>query len=154
MGLLLATKLGTYSGQKHTLDSAAGNIVLDSLGAAAIDLAADTVGGSQNFLHVTLEGLGEGLELHDTGDLDDLIEGYRLGVLDVLLLLAVSRGLLQGLNDQGGGGGNDGDSGLTVLDGELNGDTEALLLVEKKNLGQPAIPLPLRIRGFSIPSRQ
>lgn len=111
---------------------------MDSLGAAAIDLAADTVGSSQNLLHVTLEGLGEGLELHHTGNLDNLIEGYRLGVLDVLLLLAVPRGLLQSLDNQSGGRGNDGDGGLTVLDGELDGDTEALLLIGGKILGQSA----------------
>lgn len=119
--------------ERRTVNRTGGDIVLDGLGAAAIDLAADTVGSSQNLLHVTLKRLGEGLELHHTGDLDNLIEGYRLGVLDVLLLLAVPRGLLQGLDDQGGGGGNDGDSGLTVLDGELDGDAEALLLVGRKN---------------------
>ena len=121
---------------------------MDSLGAAAIDLAADTVGGSENLLHVALEGLGEGLELHHTGDLDDLIKGHRLGVLDVLLLLAVSRGLLDGLDDQGGGGGNDGDSGLTVLDGELDGDAEALLLVGRKKLGSACYSLPIAHSRF------
>jgi hypothetical protein len=47
-------------------------------------------------------------------------------MLDVLLLLAVARGLLEGLDDERGGGRDDGDSGLTVLDGELDGDAEAL----------------------------
>lgn len=49
-----------------------------------------------------------------------------LGVLDVLLLLAVTRGLLEGLDDQGRGRGNDRDSSLTVLDGELDSNTETL----------------------------
>jgi hypothetical protein len=47
-------------------------------------------------------------------------------VLDVLLLLAVTRRLLEGLDDKGRGGGNNGDSGLTVLDGQADGDTETL----------------------------
>ena len=47
-------------------------------------------------------------------------------MLDVLLLLAVSGRLLKGLDDEGGSGGNDGDGGLTVLDGQLDSDTETL----------------------------
>ena len=47
-------------------------------------------------------------------------------MLDVLLLLAVSGRLLKGLDDEGGSGGNDGDGGLTVLDGELHGDAKTL----------------------------
>ena len=47
-------------------------------------------------------------------------------MLDVLLLLAVSGRLLEGLDDEGGGRGDDGDGGLAVLDGELDGDAEAL----------------------------
>jgi hypothetical protein len=47
-------------------------------------------------------------------------------VLHVLLLLAVSDGLLEGTDDEGRGGGNDGADGLTVLDGELDGDLETL----------------------------
>jgi hypothetical protein len=47
-------------------------------------------------------------------------------VLDVLLLLAVARWLLEGLDDQRRGRGDDRDSGLTVLDGELDGDSQTL----------------------------
>jgi hypothetical protein len=49
-------------------------------------------------------------------------------VLDVLLLLAVSWGLLESLDDEGRCGGNDGNGGLSVLDGETDGDTETFLL--------------------------
>ena len=52
----------------------------------------------------------------------DLIKRDALGVLDVLLLLAVTGRLLEGLDDEGRGGGNDGDGGLTVLDGQLDSD--------------------------------
>ena len=63
---------------------------------------------------------------HGAADLDDLVERDGLGVLDVLLLFAVTRGLLEGLDDQGRGGGHDRDSGLTVLDGQADSDAETL----------------------------
>jgi hypothetical protein len=44
----------------------------------------------------------------------------------VLLLLAVTRGLLKSSDDQGRGRGNNRDLSLTVLDGQLNSDTETL----------------------------
>lgn len=47
-------------------------------------------------------------------------------MLDVLLLLAVTRWLLESLDDKGGGGWNNGDGGLTVLDGKTDGNTESL----------------------------
>jgi hypothetical protein len=46
-------------------------------------------------------------------------------VLDVLLLLPVARGLLEGLDDEGRGGWDNRDRGLTVLDGKTDGDTES-----------------------------
>jgi hypothetical protein len=49
-------------------------------------------------------------------------------VLDVLFLLSVSGRLFQSSDDEGRGGGNDGDSGLSILDGELDGDTETFLV--------------------------
>lgn len=63
---------------------------------------------------------------HGAANLNDLVKRDGLGVLDVLLLLAVTRGLLEGLDDKGGGGGNDRDGGLTVLDGQADGDAETL----------------------------
>jgi hypothetical protein len=48
-------------------------------------------------------------------------------VLDVLLLLSVAGWLLEGLDDEGRGGWDDRDGGLTVLDGELDSDTETFL---------------------------
>ncbi len=44
-------------------------------------------------------------------------------MLDVLLLLPVSRWLLEGSNDEGGCGGDDGHGSLSVLDRELDGNT-------------------------------
>ena len=102
------------------------DVVRDVLGAAAIDLAAGRVGSSENLLDGTLEVLGHGLEPHDLRNSNNLIERNALGVLDVLLLLAITWGLLEGLDDEGRGGRNDGDGGLTVLDGELHGDAKTL----------------------------
>ena len=48
-------------------------------------------------------------------------------MLDVLLLLSVTRGLLQSLDDQRRRGWNNGDLGLTILDGELDSDPETFL---------------------------
>ena len=48
-------------------------------------------------------------------------------MLDVLLLLPVPRRLLEGFDDEGGCGWYDRDGSLTVLDGELHGDTETFL---------------------------
>lgn len=102
------------------------DVVGDILGAAAIDLAAGAESSAKDLLDGALQVLGHGLESHGLSDGDDLIEGDALGVLDVLLLLPVTRGLLEGLDDERRGGGDDGNLGLTVLDGQLDRDAEAL----------------------------
>jgi hypothetical protein len=108
------------------LDLARLNVVGDGLGAAAVNLATSAESSSENLLNGTLQVLGHRLEPHGAGNVDDLLERNALGVLDVLLLLAVTRRLLEGLDDEGRSGGNNGDSGLTVLDGQLDCDTESL----------------------------
>jgi hypothetical protein len=102
------------------------DVIRDILGAAAIDLAADGESSTEDLKDNTLERLGHGAVLHLAGNLNNFIEGDGLGVLDVLLLLAVTRRLLEGLDDQGRGGGNNRDRSLTVLDGELDSHTETL----------------------------
>lgn len=47
-------------------------------------------------------------------------------MLDVLGLLAVTRGLVEGLDHERRGRGNDGDLGNTVLDDELDREAETL----------------------------
>lgn len=83
------------------------NVVRDILRAAAIDLAAGAESSAENLLDGTLQIFGHGLEAHSFRDGDYLIEGNALGVLDVLLLLPVTRGLLEGLDDERRCGGND-----------------------------------------------
>jgi hypothetical protein len=102
------------------------DVVGDVLGAAAVNTATNRESGTEDLKDGTLELLSQRTVAHGAGDLDDVIERDRLGVLDVLLLLAVTRGLLEGLDDQGRGGGNNRDRGLTVLDGELDSHTETL----------------------------
>ena len=46
-------------------------------------------------------------------------------MLNVLGFLAVALWLFQGFDDASCGGGNDGDLGLTILDGKLDGDAKA-----------------------------
>jgi hypothetical protein len=48
-------------------------------------------------------------------------------VLDVLLLLPVPGGLLERFDDEGGCGRDDRNGGLSVLDGELDGDSQTFL---------------------------
>lgn len=120
-----------------TVDLACIDLLLDNLGALAVDLAADRESSTQDLLDSAGQSLGERLEAHGPGNVDDLLKRNRLAVLDVLLLLAVTWGLLQSTDDQRGGGRNDGDGGLTVLDGELDRDTEALLYVCKNDSSVP-----------------
>lgn len=110
-----------------TINVAAINGFDDRLGRLAINLASNTISSSQNLLDGTAQLLGVRLEAHGAGNLDDLVKGNRLVVLDVLLLLAVAGGLLQGLDNEGRCGGNDRDLGLTILDGELDSHAQAFL---------------------------
>jgi hypothetical protein len=102
------------------------DVVGDVLGAAAVNLATSAESSSEDLLNGTLQVLGHGLESHGAGNVDDLIEGNALGVLDVLLLLAVAGRLLEGLDDERRSGGNNGNGSLTVLDGQLDRDAETL----------------------------
>ena len=112
--------------KKLTLNLAGLDVVGDALGGAAVNLATGGESSADNLKDGTLERLGHGLVAHGAADLDDLVERDGLGVLNVLLLFAVTRGLLEGLDDQGRGRGDDGDGGLTVLDGQADGDAETL----------------------------
>jgi hypothetical protein len=60
-------------------------------------------------------------------------------VLDVLLLLAVTRWLLEGLDDEGGSGWDDRHGCLTVLDGESDSDAESFLYSENQLVGSSSL---------------
>merc|ERR1719318_574722 len=82
--------------------------------------------GSKDLLHNAGELAGHGAGPHDAGGVDDVVHGDVSAVLDVLHLLPVPWGLLRGLDDEGGGGGDHGASGLPVLDLELPGYLQTL----------------------------
>jgi hypothetical protein len=113
--------------QKHTLNLASLNLIRDILWALSINLASNRESSSQNLLDGTLKVLSHGLESHGSCNVDDFLQWNRLCVLDVLLLLSVAWWFLEGLDDEGGGGWDDGDGGLTILDGEADGHTETFL---------------------------
>lgn len=126
-------RFGQVTSQKQLTVNLAGlDIVADILGAAAIDLAADGEGSTQDLEDGAAELLGHRALTHGAGDLDDVVQRDRLGVLDVLLLLAITGRLLKSLDDQGRRGGHNRDGGLTVLDGEPDRDTETLLYSPKE----------------------
>lgn len=126
-GKWLASKCLITRTGKHTLDLTLLDLVRDVLGALAINLTSYGESSSQNLFDGTLEVLGHRLVTHDSCNLNDLVQWDGLGVLDVLLLLAVAWGLLEGLDDERRGRWDDGDGGLTVLDGETDGHTETFL---------------------------
>ena len=110
-----------------TINVPAVNGLRDDPGRLAIHLASDTVSSAQDFLHSALKLLGERLVAHRPGNLDDLVETDRLVVLNVLLLLAVARRLLQRPDNEGRRGRDNRHRSLAVLDGELNGHAQAFL---------------------------
>ena len=77
-----------------TLNRTAVDIFRNGPRISPIHLAAYTERRAEDLLDGTSEVLGEGLEPHCSGNVDDVFKGDALGVLNVLLLLSVARGLL------------------------------------------------------------
>jgi len=100
----------------------------DVVWVGAIDLAADRLGSAEDLLDGAGERLGHRADAHLTSDLDDLIESNAALVLDVLDLLLITWGLLESANDERRGRWQNVDLGLSVLDGQLDRDAEALPL--------------------------
>merc|ERR1712045_934937 len=71
----------------------------DVVGCTAIDGAPDGLSGAQDLLHDSGQLLGLGPGLHHPGGVDDVVHGDVAVVLDVLDLLPVPGGLLEGLDD-------------------------------------------------------
>ena len=107
-----------------------GGLVLDGgnhvVGVLAIDGATNSGASSEDLQDGSGEGLGEGAGAHDLSNTNNVLEGDVSSVLDVLLLLAISVGLVQSLDDQSGGSGHHLDLSLTVLDDQLNRDADSL----------------------------
>ena len=100
------------------------DLLLDILWALAVNGAADGDAGSEDLENGSLEGSGHGGRSNFLGNSNDLIERELSVVDNVLGLLSVTWGLLQGLEDERGSGGLDGDGSLTVLNHNLNVDLD------------------------------
>ena len=100
------------------------DLVNDVVRGLAVNSAADRLGCPQNLLDDPTELPGHGPGSHHTGSLVDVLDGDVATVLDVLHLLPVPGGFLQSLDDQGGGAGDHGTGGLSVLDLQLYGDLQ------------------------------
>lgn len=110
-----------------------------------VDSAANALAGTKDLLDGAGEVATERLEAHGPRNLDDLIQRDIATVLNVLDLLAVTRRLLQGLDDQRRGRRHNGHSSLTVLDSQLDGHTETLPLA--RGLGNVFTDLLRRLYG-------
>ena len=108
--------------------------ILDSLGdglsGLAIDGATERNAGSKDFFDSTGEGNSHGFSVisHGFGNSSDIIELDVSVVRDVLDLLSISATLLEGLNDEWSSGVKNGDSALSVLDGNLDLNLDSLPL--------------------------
>jgi len=100
------------------------DLVDDVMRRLAVDGAADGLRGAEDLLDGTFQLPRHGTLPHDAGDVDDLVEGDVAAVLDVLDLLAVTWGLLEGADEQSGGAGDNAHSCLTILDGQFDRDAE------------------------------
>ena len=96
------------------------------MGSITIDGAADRLSGAEDLLNGALQLARHGAFPHDAGDVNDLVEGNVAAVFDVLDLLAVTWGLLEGADEQRGGAGNHAHRRLTILDRQLDSDAETL----------------------------
>ena len=100
------------------------------LGRLSVNGASERDGGSEDLLDGSLKGDGHGLVCfsHGLGNLEDIIELDVTVVGDVLLLLSISTSLLQGFNDEWGGGWKDLHGTLSVDDHDFNLDLDSLPL--------------------------
>mmetsp|Transcript_51134 Transcript_51134/g.132782 ORF Transcript_51134/g.132782 Transcript_51134/m.132782 type:complete len:209 (-) Transcript_51134:120-746(-) len=94
----------------------------------ALHAATRGLRGAQNLQNSARERLGERARAHDARNTVDLLERHGARVLDVLDLLAVTRGLLESLDHERSGRRHDLNLGLTVLHDELARHAQALPL--------------------------
>jgi len=111
---------------RRNFDGPIVDLICYSTGILTVHSATNREASSEDLLYGTTELAGTRLLFHCTSDVIHLLQSQVATVGDVLDLLPVSNRLLEGLNDKGGGRGNNRDLGLTVLDGKLAGDFESL----------------------------
>ena len=93
----------------------------------AVDGASDGLSRAEDLLDGAFQLAGHGALAHDAGDVDDLVEGDVAAVLNVLDLLAVTRRLLEGADEESGSAGNHAHRRLTILDRQLDRDAETCI---------------------------
>lgn len=109
------------------LNLAGVDFLLDVLGGLAFDIAAYGESSAEDLLDGANEVSSVGLGAHDLGDLADLVHGELASVGNVLHLLSVTRRRLESLEDENGGGVDDADLALLVLDLHFDGNLHALV---------------------------
>ena len=130
------------------LDGSRVDVVDDVVWGTSIDGATDALSGSQDLLHGAGQLAGHAAGAHRPGNGQDIVVGNVAAVLDVLDLLAVPWGLLQGLDDQRGSRGHHSDGSHTVLDAQLDGDLQTLPVTS--GLGNVVSDLLGRLRRHGI----
>lgn len=101
------------------------NLGSHGLGRHSVDGAAHRVASTQNFLDSTRQVTSQRLVANLAGNINHSLQRQVTVVLNVLLLLAVTGWLLQGLDDHAGSGRQDLDRGSAVLHGQLDADAQA-----------------------------
>jgi len=122
-----AFRPGLHHLSRWNLDLTAVDVSGDLTRRAAVNLATNGVCSTEDFLDGTSEGASAGAGSQLASNVQDLLEGDGTTVNDVLLLLAVTLGLVESLDDEKGSRRNDLDLSLTVLDDEADRDTETLV---------------------------
>ena len=102
------------------------DLLLNILGALALNGAADRDGSAEDFHDGSLEISCKGLGAHFLGDFNDLIHGDFAVVENVLGLLSVASRFFKSFEDQGTSSVHDADFALLVLDLDLDLDLDAL----------------------------
>merc|ERR1719348_1546421 len=92
----------------------------------SVNSAADRLSCAEDLLHDSAELPGHGPGPHDSCSGDDIIHGDVAAVLDVLDLLSVPWGFLEGLDNESSSTGDHRTLSLPVLDAELHGHLQTL----------------------------
>ncbi|EEQ38551.1 60S ribosomal protein L12 [Clavispora lusitaniae ATCC 42720] len=91
-----------------------------------VNTTADRLSSTQDFLGDRSQSLTERLLSHLSGNFKDLVQRNVTAVLNVLFLLSVSWWFLQSSDDKRRGRWNNGGSGLSVLNSQLDSDLNTL----------------------------